>query len=133
MFCPQCQAEYQPGFTRCSDCDIELVDHLPPEAAGTERERAPGYVVVATVQNPLEEEQICSFLQAYGIPAQVRAEGIRKVYGLYINGLGAVQILVPRELESAALALLAKADRGELKIDADDEPSARNESVDADS
>ena len=29
MFCPQCKAEYRPGFTRCSDCDVELVSALP--------------------------------------------------------------------------------------------------------
>lgn len=31
MFCPQCRAEYRPGFTRCSDCEVELVEH-PPES-----------------------------------------------------------------------------------------------------
>jgi hypothetical protein len=29
MFCPECQAEYRPGFTRCSDCDVDLVEKLP--------------------------------------------------------------------------------------------------------
>ena len=29
MFCPQCKAEYRPGFTRCSDCDVELLSALP--------------------------------------------------------------------------------------------------------
>jgi len=29
MFCPQCEAEYRPGFTRCSDCYVDLVDKLP--------------------------------------------------------------------------------------------------------
>ena len=28
MFCPNCRAEYRPGFTRCSDCDVPLVEHL---------------------------------------------------------------------------------------------------------
>jgi hypothetical protein len=32
MFCPQCQAEYRPGFTRCADCDVKLVSELPKEA-----------------------------------------------------------------------------------------------------
>jgi hypothetical protein len=31
MFCPQCQAEYRPGFTRCSDCGVDLVYDLPPQ------------------------------------------------------------------------------------------------------
>jgi hypothetical protein len=27
MYCPQCKAEYREGFTRCSDCDVDLVDN----------------------------------------------------------------------------------------------------------
>jgi hypothetical protein len=32
MFCPQCRAEYRPRFTRCADCDLNLVDKLPAQA-----------------------------------------------------------------------------------------------------
>jgi hypothetical protein len=28
MFCPLCRQEYRPGFTRCSDCDVDLVSEL---------------------------------------------------------------------------------------------------------
>ena len=28
MYCPQCHAEYRQGFTRCSDCDLDLVSTL---------------------------------------------------------------------------------------------------------
>jgi len=28
MFCPECQAEYRPGFTHCASCDVDLVDTL---------------------------------------------------------------------------------------------------------
>jgi len=31
MFCPQCHVEYRPGFTRCTDCDVDLVYELPAE------------------------------------------------------------------------------------------------------
>jgi hypothetical protein len=31
MFCPECKAEYRPGFTRCSDCGVDLVYGLPPQ------------------------------------------------------------------------------------------------------
>jgi hypothetical protein len=29
MYCPQCKVEYRQGFTRCSDCDVELVGSFP--------------------------------------------------------------------------------------------------------
>jgi len=29
MYCPKCKAEYRPGFTRCSDCLVDLVAELP--------------------------------------------------------------------------------------------------------
>jgi hypothetical protein len=28
MFCPNCKSEYRAGFTRCSDCDVDLVEAL---------------------------------------------------------------------------------------------------------
>lgn len=31
MYCPNCRGEYRAGFTWCKDCDIALVDELPPE------------------------------------------------------------------------------------------------------
>jgi hypothetical protein len=32
MFCLHCQAGYRQGFTRCADCDVDLVYELPPES-----------------------------------------------------------------------------------------------------
>lgn len=32
MFCPQCRVEYRPGFARCSDCEVDLVEELAPLA-----------------------------------------------------------------------------------------------------
>lgn len=29
MFCPECKTEYRPGFTKCADCGVDLVTHLP--------------------------------------------------------------------------------------------------------
>lgn len=31
MFCPQCYGEYREGFTLCADCEVALVEILPPE------------------------------------------------------------------------------------------------------
>ena len=30
-FCPSCKRDYRPGFARCSDCDMELVESLSEE------------------------------------------------------------------------------------------------------
>jgi hypothetical protein len=37
MYCPTCRSEYRPGFSRCDDCDQDLVHELAPleeDAAG---------------------------------------------------------------------------------------------------
>ena len=75
------------------------------------------YVVVSTVQGQFDEGQIRAFLEANGVPTQVRGEALRKTHGLTMDGLGAVEILVPRAQEDAAKDLLASAERGELRID----------------
>lgn len=36
MFCPQCGVEYRPGFTRCTDCDVDLVEVLSTEPSTQE-------------------------------------------------------------------------------------------------
>ena len=33
MICPNCKSEYREGFTRCSDCDVDLVASVPEEPA----------------------------------------------------------------------------------------------------
>jgi len=63
MFCPKCKAEYRRGFTRCADCDVDLV-HEPPTAA---------VVAIEPVEpgNP-EEDPFCSFWK--GDDPRVHAE-----------------------------------------------------------
>jgi hypothetical protein len=66
MFCPQCRVEYRPGFTRCSDCDVDLVHELPLARANsfqTNPGPAPG---------GNDEDPFCSFWQ--GDDARLHAE-----------------------------------------------------------
>ena len=116
MICPNCKSEYRVGFTRCSDCDVDLVDHLSPEPEVPANDERPPYVPVTTAQGQLETGQIRSFLESNGIPTEVRGESFGKVYGLVVNGFGAVDVLVPKDQAAAALDLLEKADHGELAI-----------------
>ncbi len=45
MFCPRCQCEFRPGFTRCVSCDVELVEDR--SAVEPEHVDAPESVPVA--------------------------------------------------------------------------------------
>lgn len=37
MFCPSCHSEYREGFTKCANCDVELVATLEVEAITPDR------------------------------------------------------------------------------------------------
>jgi hypothetical protein len=41
MFCPKCRAEYRPGFTRCSDCDVDLVHEFPEQDTRVRKRASP--------------------------------------------------------------------------------------------
>lgn len=63
MICPQCNAEYRPGFTRCADCGVDLVKELPHRALASQPPADPG--------DP-NEDPYCSFWK--GEDARVHAE-----------------------------------------------------------
>jgi hypothetical protein len=63
MFCPICKAEYRQGFTRCSDCDFDLVETLPPEPPESAPESVDYKEVLATF-NPMDIALIKSILDA---------------------------------------------------------------------
>src|SRR5882762_11235382 len=72
MFCPQCKAEYRPGFSRCSDCEVDLVDHLPVESYRSTL--APLEAQRKRVWFSDEGEScvyVCAGLSAAGIPFEV--------------------------------------------------------------
>jgi hypothetical protein len=77
-------------------------------------------VEVLRVQGSINAEPILAALRANGIPARSRGEALGSVYGLTLDGLGEVAILVPLEHEAAARELLAAGEREELRISDDD-------------
>jgi hypothetical protein len=74
------------------------------------------YVVVSTVQGQFAEQQIRAFLEAHGIESYVRGETLRTTYGISIDGIGAVDILVAPDAADRARDLLARAARGEFAL-----------------
>jgi len=68
------------------------------------------YVVVFT-GGWMETQIVKGRLESVGIPALLKYEAIGKVYGLTVDGLGKVEILVPEDLKEQALEEL-KEDEG---------------------
>ncbi|HET9467888.1 MAG TPA: DUF2007 domain-containing protein [Vicinamibacterales bacterium] len=76
---------------------------------------------VFTASGEIEAQQIQSFLEAEGIPSELRGESLRKTHGLTIDGLGRVEVVVSRDDEQRARELLASAERGLFRLDEDAE------------
>ena len=76
-------------------------------------------VCVFTASGEIEAQQVRAFLEAAGIASELKGEALRKTHGLTIDGLGMVRIVVAREDEEQARALLASAERGAFRLDDD--------------
>lgn len=90
-----------------------MSDHDDGDVSGSD------YVKVATVSGPIEEEQLRSFLEAHGIEVKTRGEAIRWIHGITVDGIGAVDIEVPKRFADTARELIARAEGGELQLGED--------------
>jgi hypothetical protein len=80
------------------------------------------FIHVCAVQGQFAEAQVRAFLEANGIPTQVRGETLRTTHGISIDGLGSVEILVPADKADQARDLLNQAEAGALSLAADEDP-----------
>ena len=69
-------------------------------------------VSVYTSTGPLAAEVVKGRLETAGIPAMLKYESIGRTMGLTLDGLGEVQVMVQKEREQEALALLAEKPQG---------------------
>ena len=68
------------------------------------------WVVVSTVQGEPVASIIKSHLESEGIPAFLQRESAGIIYGLTIDGLGQVSIMVPREFAEEAKRIIEPQD-----------------------
>lgn len=73
MICPECNAEYVLGVSRCADCDVALIASPPGEHAKP-LEPAPVWVRFGQNATPDELGVITSALDAAAIPYQIQGE-----------------------------------------------------------
>ena len=76
---------------------------------------------IFTANGEIQAQQVRTFLDAAGIPSELRGESLRNTHGLTLDGLGMVEILVAEGDEARARALLASAEDGEFRLDDDAE------------
>ena len=63
-------------------------------------------VVLLETQDPVEADVVKTKLESFGIPCLLKRESAGHLYGIMIDGLAAVRILVPEEsLELARQAI----------------------------
>jgi Putative prokaryotic signal transducing protein len=117
VFCPNCRAEYRPGYTHCSDCGLELVEELPADDSDDflGEHRLSDLVEVYRAWGRPRGEMIRSLLEGNGIPCALTG-GI-SVYNLTIGDIAEVRVMVRAVDFDAARAVLDAADRGELKLE----------------
>ena len=70
MFCPQCRAEYRPGFTKCADCGVDLVTTLPDRSESEAKNptiNLDAAVLLWAGVDPRIHERICDALDSADI------------------------------------------------------------------
>ena len=71
MICPVCEAEYEPGVTKCPDDDAELVDKLHSPRDDSEAR----FVPLQNLGSPAEAEMVNDMLHQNGIRSVVKSGG----------------------------------------------------------
>jgi len=106
MICPKCKAEYRIGFNHCSDCDVELVDHLPPES-GSETHSVDDEPVVVFITSDLSEAALVeSLLEGSGAEPLLFDEHLARMDSPLSVVIGGAKVAVPRRQEKLAREVL---------------------------
>ena len=74
MFCPTCEAEYQPGITRFPHDDTDLVERLTPENTAHDSSEA-RFVPLHKLGSPAEAEMVNDIFGQNDIRSVVKAGG----------------------------------------------------------
>jgi hypothetical protein len=70
MYCPLCGAEYRPGFTVCSDCQVDLVPDPPRAASADDTADEKSFALVWSGNDSRLHGEICEALDRQKIPAR---------------------------------------------------------------
>jgi Putative prokaryotic signal transducing protein len=101
MFCPICEAEYEPGITTCADDGATLVERLTPETGAHDSSEA-RFVPLHTLSSPAEAEMVNDILQQNDIRSVVQSGASDAFSPLFSVMSPGAQVLVDeRDLDRA--------------------------------
>ena len=92
MFCPNCKAEYTKGISRCSDCDVDLVNSLPISYNNEQQDNDLTFVPILSTYNLGDIALLRSILDNQGIEYFLQGENTS-----YIRAYMDPTILMVRE------------------------------------
>lgn len=67
---------------------------------------------LAAIEGAIEAEIVKSKLESFGIPVLLRYEAAGRIFGITLDGLGKVRVMVPRRLLEEARQVLAAGPAG---------------------
>ena len=118
-YCPVCRMEYRSGVERCPDCDVPLVDELPPEPEP--RWDATEWATVEEVGNRATAAILEGFLLEEGFPVRVLDRSDTE-FATTLGELAQIEVQVPVDDLDRALAILAERDEVSLDDEEDEAP-----------
>lgn len=132
MYCPLCGAEYRPGFTVCSDCQVALVPDPPGTPSANASTDGLSLRPVWSGNDPRQLAEICAALERQKIPTRTfRRED--RLYDFNPTAHADFEVYVPADLVNSAREAIKQvaameeiAERSEsdlLEIPAEDRPS----------
>ena len=129
MYCPLCGAEYRPGFTVCSDCQVALVPDAPrdPSANPSIDDTSDGasFVLVWSGSDARKHAEVCEALDRQKIPARTLGS---EDHLFNLTTRPAFEVYVPANLISTAREALHQADPTE---DDSERPSDSDQLLDS--
>ncbi len=120
MYCPQCGAEFRPGFDSCNACDVALVHDPPPD-----RHRKTPYVRVFSTSETDVLPVIKSLLQSADIPFETDGEAMLNLFPSDLLGpvlsrpRGEVRVFVEESRADEARELLTERPPGAAEPELD--------------
>lgn len=113
LFCSNCRSEYVSGITFCRDCELDLVEKLPPESV-VDYEYAP-IVEVYRAYGHTDAQVMRSVLEGSGIDAFVGANVLASsVYRFTVGSVSEMSVCVKAPEEKRARDLVKAAQEGKL-------------------